>query len=105
MRIEKGGVVAEIRTGVALWSQATSWQEMSDAARLIDGLGYDSLFADDHLYADSGDPYQSKLEAWSLLAAWAVATSRVKLGHYVLANTFRNPGLVVKMATTVDHIS
>lgn len=97
--------MTEIRTGVALWSQATSWQEMLDAATRIDELGYDSLFADDHLYADSGDPYQTKLEAWTLLAAWAVATSHVRLGHYVLANTFRNPGLVAKMATTVDHIS
>jgi F420-dependent oxidoreductase-like protein len=90
---------------VALWSQTTTWQEMLDAARKIDQLGYDSLFADDHLYADAGDPYQPKLEAWSLLAAWAVATEKVRLGHYVLANTFRNPGLVAKMATTVDHIS
>jgi alkanesulfonate monooxygenase SsuD/methylene tetrahydromethanopterin reductase-like flavin-dependent oxidoreductase (luciferase family) len=105
MSIVRGGDVARIRTGVALWSQATSWPELLAAAQRIDRLGYDSLFADDHLYADSGDPYQSKLEAWSLLAAWAVATERVRLGHYVLANTFRNPGLVVKMATTVDHIS
>jgi alkanesulfonate monooxygenase SsuD/methylene tetrahydromethanopterin reductase-like flavin-dependent oxidoreductase (luciferase family) len=105
LKIKEGGKVAEIRTGVALWSQATSWQEMLEAAKRIDNLGYDSLFADDHLYADAGDAYQPKLEAWTLLAAWAVATQRVKLGHYVLANTFRNPGLVVKMATTVDHIA
>jgi alkanesulfonate monooxygenase SsuD/methylene tetrahydromethanopterin reductase-like flavin-dependent oxidoreductase (luciferase family) len=78
---------------------------MLAAAREVDRLGYDSLFADDHLYADSGDPYQSKLEAWTVLAAWAQATERVRLGHYVLANTLRNPGLVVKMATTTDHIA
>jgi alkanesulfonate monooxygenase SsuD/methylene tetrahydromethanopterin reductase-like flavin-dependent oxidoreductase (luciferase family) len=97
--------MAQIRTGVALWSQATTWHELLDAATRIDRLEYDTLFADDHLYADAGDPYQSKFEAWTLLAAWAVATERVQLGHYVLANTFRHPGLVVKMATTVDHIA
>ena len=97
--------MAQIRTGVALWSQATTWQALLDAAQLVDRLGYDTLFADDHLYADAGDPYQSKFEAWTLLAAWAMATDHVRLGHYVLANTFRNPGLVAKMATTVDHIA
>jgi alkanesulfonate monooxygenase SsuD/methylene tetrahydromethanopterin reductase-like flavin-dependent oxidoreductase (luciferase family) len=39
------------------------------------------------------------------LAAWAKATSRVRLGLLVGANTFRNPGLVAKLATTLDHIS
>jgi alkanesulfonate monooxygenase SsuD/methylene tetrahydromethanopterin reductase-like flavin-dependent oxidoreductase (luciferase family) len=102
---QKGAHVAEIRLGIALWSQATNWAALLEAARLGDRLGYDTLFVDDHLYADAGDPYQTKLEAWTTLAAFAHATERVRLGHYVLANTFRNPGLVVKMATTVDQIA
>jgi alkanesulfonate monooxygenase SsuD/methylene tetrahydromethanopterin reductase-like flavin-dependent oxidoreductase (luciferase family) len=94
-----------IKTGIALWSQATPWAELLAAGQLVDRLGYDTLFTDDHLYADTGAWDQDKHEAWTTLAAWAMATERVRLGHFVLANTFRNPGLVVKSAITVDHIS
>jgi alkanesulfonate monooxygenase SsuD/methylene tetrahydromethanopterin reductase-like flavin-dependent oxidoreductase (luciferase family) len=45
------------------------------------------------------------LEAWTVLAGWAGATSRARLGLMVGANTFRNPALVAKMATTLDHVS
>jgi alkanesulfonate monooxygenase SsuD/methylene tetrahydromethanopterin reductase-like flavin-dependent oxidoreductase (luciferase family) len=45
------------------------------------------------------------LEAWLSLAAWAEATQHARLGLMVGANTFRNPALVAKMATSLDHIS
>ena len=98
-------IVPTIKTGVALWSQATDWAGLLEAGQLVDRMGYDTLFTDDHLYADTGAWDQDKHEAWTTLAAWAVATERVQLGHFVLANTFRHPGLVVKSAITVDHIS
>ena len=63
------------------------------------------LWAWDHLYAIFGDPYQPIFEGWATLAAWAPETERTRLGLLVGANTFRNPGLVAKLATTVDHIS
>src|SRR4029077_15319145 len=44
-------------------------------------------------------------EAWLMLAAWAQATERVRIGLMVGANTFRTPTLTAKMATTLDHIS
>jgi alkanesulfonate monooxygenase SsuD/methylene tetrahydromethanopterin reductase-like flavin-dependent oxidoreductase (luciferase family) len=44
-------------------------------------------------------------EGWMTLAAWAEATSQARIGLMVGANTFRNPALVAKMATTLDHIS
>ena len=59
----------------------------------------------DHLYAIGGDPRQPVFEAWSVLAAWAMTTERVRLGLLVGANTLRNPGLVAKTAATLDHIS
>jgi alkanesulfonate monooxygenase SsuD/methylene tetrahydromethanopterin reductase-like flavin-dependent oxidoreductase (luciferase family) len=97
--------LADVKMGVLLWNQATGWAEYEDAARRVDGLGYDHLWAWDHLYAIFGDPYQPFFEGWLTLGAWAKVTTRVRLGLLVGANTFRNPALVAKMATTLDHIS
>ncbi len=95
----------DLKLGILLWSQAASWPEMLDAAKRVDRLGYAHLWTWDHLYAIFGDPYQSIFEGWTALAAWAMATERTRLGLLVGANTFRNPGLVAKTATTLDHIS
>src|SRR3954470_12365163 len=91
--------------GVLLWNQATTWAEYEASARRIDELGYDHLWAWDHLYAIFGDPYQPIFEGYTTLAAWAKVTARVRLGLLVGANTFRNPGLVAKSLTTIDHLS
>ena len=97
--------MTDIKCGILLWNQATGWPEQLEAAQRIDALGYDSLWAWDHIYAIFGDQYQPIFEGWSTLAAWAVATKNVKLGLLVGANTFRNPGIVAKNAATLDHIS
>ena len=94
-----------VKLGVLLWSQASDWRSFENAAVRIDELGYDSLWTWDHLYAIFGDPYQPIFEGWMSLAAWAKVTSRVRLGLLVGANTFRNPGLVAKLAGTLDHLS
>ena len=95
----------ESRLGILLWSQATDWPEFESAARRVDELGYEHLWTWDHLYAIFGDPYQPIFEGYATLAAWANVTSRVRLGLLVGANTFRNPGLVANLLTTIDHIS
>jgi len=95
----------DTRYGILLFSQATTWPELLDQAKRIDRLGYEHLWAWDHLYAIFGDPYQDFFEGYSLLAAWARETERVRLGLLVGANTFRNPGIVTKTITTIDHIS
>jgi alkanesulfonate monooxygenase SsuD/methylene tetrahydromethanopterin reductase-like flavin-dependent oxidoreductase (luciferase family) len=97
--------VTDLKLGVLLWSKAASWPEMLGAARRVDRLGYDSLWTWDHVYAIFGDPYQGIFEGYASLAAWAMATERVRLGLLVGANTFRNPGLVAKTVATIDHIS
>jgi alkanesulfonate monooxygenase SsuD/methylene tetrahydromethanopterin reductase-like flavin-dependent oxidoreductase (luciferase family) len=91
--------------GINLWSQASSWDDFLAVARRVDELGYESLWTWDHLHAIVGDPQQAIFEGYVTLGAWAEATSRVKLGLMVGANTFRNPGLVVKSITTLDHAS
>lgn len=98
-------LVRRIKLGIVLWGQATDWPGLLEAARRVDRLGYDHLWAWDHLYAVFGDPHQPNFEAYTSLAAWAMATERVGLGLLVGANTLRNPGLVAKSIATVDHIS
>ena len=95
----------DLKLGVLLWNQATDWPSYLDAVRKVDRLGYSHLWAWDHLYAIFGDPYQPIYEGWSSLAASAMATEQTRLGLLVGANTFRNPGLVAKLASTLDHIS
>ncbi len=97
--------MSEIRLGINLWSQASDWPTFLAAGRHAEELGYDHLWTWDHIYAIFGDPYQPIHEGYAALAALAQATSRIKLGLFVGANTFRNPGLAVKSLTTIDHIS
>ncbi|CAN5602854.1 hypothetical protein BH23CHL6_BH23CHL6_11650 [soil metagenome] len=97
--------MTDFRLGILLWSQATDWPTLESAARRVDELGYAHLWAWDHVHAIFGEPQQSIFEGYATIAAWAKVTSRTKLGLLVGANTFRNPGLVAKLATTIDHIS
>ena len=94
-----------VRIGVLLWPQTASWPEIRDAAVRADRAGIDSIWTWDHLNAIVGPWQQPILEGWTTLAGWSQVTNRATLGLMVGANTFRNPGLTVKMATTLDHLS
>ena len=94
-----------MRFGAAFWINRTDWPALRDACLAVERAGWDSLWIDDHLLADEGDPTDAKLEGWATLAALAVLTMRVRLGLLVAANTFRPPGLTAKLATTLDHLS
>jgi alkanesulfonate monooxygenase SsuD/methylene tetrahydromethanopterin reductase-like flavin-dependent oxidoreductase (luciferase family) len=97
--------VSEVKLGINLWSQASDWPSFLAAGTRAEELGYDSLWTWDHIYAIFGDPYQPIFEGYTALAALAQATSRIRLGLFVGANTFRNPGLAVKALSTIDHVS
>jgi alkanesulfonate monooxygenase SsuD/methylene tetrahydromethanopterin reductase-like flavin-dependent oxidoreductase (luciferase family) len=94
-----------MRFGAAYWVQRTGWPELRDAALRAEAAGFDDLWVDDHLLSDEGAWQDPKLEGWSTLAAIAAATTTPRLGLMVAANTFRNPGLTAKLATTLDHVS
>ncbi|HUP54274.1 MAG TPA: LLM class flavin-dependent oxidoreductase [Methylomirabilota bacterium] len=94
-----------MRFGLQLWPQATDWPGFRDAARAADDAGWDSVWTWDHLLAIFGPWEQPILEGWSVLAGLGPITSRVRLGLMVGANTFRNPGVTAKLATTLDHLS
>jgi alkanesulfonate monooxygenase SsuD/methylene tetrahydromethanopterin reductase-like flavin-dependent oxidoreductase (luciferase family) len=97
--------MTRLSMGVALWSQASDWPNFLDAAKRVERLGFDHVWTWDHLYAIFGDPLQPIFEGYTALAAWAQATERIRLGLFVGANTFRNPGLAAKTLVTIDHIS
>ena len=94
-----------IKLGANCWGQYTDWASLRAAGIRADTLGFDSLWTWDHLYPIVGSHEGPIFEGWLTLAAWAEATERASVGLMVGANTFRNPALVAKMATTLDHIS
>jgi alkanesulfonate monooxygenase SsuD/methylene tetrahydromethanopterin reductase-like flavin-dependent oxidoreductase (luciferase family) len=91
--------------GACFWAHGATWPEMRDAAIAAEASGFDSLWTDDHLINDMGAPEIPVFEGWTTLAAWAVVTSRPRLGLLVGAAPLRDPGLLAKSAITVDHIS
>jgi F420-dependent oxidoreductase-like protein len=94
-----------VRFGAAFWIQRTDWPDLRDACLAVERAGWDSLWLDDHLLSDEADWADPKLEGWATLAAVSSITTRVRLGLLVSSTTFRNPGLIAKLATTLDHQS
>jgi alkanesulfonate monooxygenase SsuD/methylene tetrahydromethanopterin reductase-like flavin-dependent oxidoreductase (luciferase family) len=94
-----------VRFGAAFWIQRTGWPDLRDACLAVERAGWDSLWLDDHLLSDEADWVDPKLEGWAALAAVSSITTRVRLGLLVSSTTFRNPGLIAKLATTLDHQS
>lgn len=97
--------MSDVKIGFLLWPQTDSWPAIRDAAVRAEGAGAASLWTWDHLNSIAGPWEGPILEGWSILSGWAQVTSRATLGLMVAANTFRNPGLTAKLATTLDHLS
>ena len=94
-----------IRLGALCWNQYTDWQSLLEAGRRADRLGFDTLWTWDHLYPIVGSWEGPILEGYTVLTGWAMATERIRIGLMVGANTFREPALTAKIATTLDHVS
>lgn len=84
--------------------QNLPWRKTVERWQLYEELGFDSVWDCDHFIQPSrpDGPY---FEAWTLLAALAAATRRIRIGVLVSCNTFRHPALLAKEAVTIDHVS
>ena len=76
-------------------------------AKAAEASGYDRVMVMDHFYQlpGIGRPDEPMLECYSMLAALAQHTEQVRLSALVTGNTYRNPTLLAKTITTLDHVS
>lgn len=82
------------------------WEAMSGLARRVDeGDVFDSIWVYDHFHTVPEPSQEATHEAWSLMAAFAASTSRVRIGQMCTAMAYRNPAYLAKVASTVDVIS
>jgi alkanesulfonate monooxygenase SsuD/methylene tetrahydromethanopterin reductase-like flavin-dependent oxidoreductase (luciferase family) len=94
-----------VRIGVLLWTERSRWTDLRDAAQAADKIGADSIWLSDHLFAATGSESDPCFEAWTALSALAAMTRRATIGPMVSPVALRNPGVIAKMAVTLDHIS
>ena len=97
-----------MRFGAQTVQQNVAWSELLEFWRFLEQeTRVESIWAMDHLVAPiEGElPEVPCFESWTMLAAAAQATRRLRIGCLVTANTFRHPALLAKMAATLDHIS
>jgi probable F420-dependent oxidoreductase len=83
--------------------------KVKDLAQAAEALGYAAVYFPDHFIYETGlggfNAAQPVHEAGTMLAALAMATTRVRIGTHVLCNPFRHPALAAKIFTTLDHVS
>lgn len=81
------------------------WTVMRDLAQAADAGPFESIWLYDHFHTLPVPSDESVYEAWSLTAAFAACTSRVRLGQMCTCVGYRNPAHLAKMAACVDVVS
>lgn len=94
-----------VRFGLFLSQAGRPWDDVLARFLQAEALGFDHAWLVDHLTPTDDRPDRPMHEAWTLLAAIAARTKRIRLGVLVTSNTFRHPSILAKQAVTVDHVS
>ncbi|MGC4788128.1 LLM class F420-dependent oxidoreductase [Micromonospora sp. DT178] len=81
------------------------WSTIRDIAQAADAGPYESIWVSDHFHTVPAPSNESTFEAWSMMAAFAACTSRVRLGQLCTCMGFRNPAYLAKMAACIDVMS
>ena len=83
-----------------------TWEELRDAWLAADEIPlFESAWNWDHFYPLTPDYAGPNFEAWTMLAAMAQATRRIRIGCQVTGMIYRHPAVLANMAATVDIIS
>ncbi len=94
-----------LRYGLKFSQQVHPIEVHVDVWRIADEAGFDHIWGFDHLIALGSDPAAPIFDGWTALGAMAAITKRARMGLNVTGNLYRHPGLMAKIAVTVDHIS
>jgi F420-dependent oxidoreductase-like protein len=81
------------------------WNKAVEVAVKAEELGFDSIWVYDHFHNVPVPAHEAVFECWTTIAAISQRTSRIRLGQMVGCNSYRNPGLLAKITSTVDVIS
>ena len=87
------------------WQPSDAWTRTIELATQAEWLGFESLWVFDHFHTVPEPTDEMTFESFAVLAALAVSTERVRLGHMVVCTGFRNPALTAKQSSTIDVIS
>jgi F420-dependent oxidoreductase-like protein len=87
------------------WEPERAWARTVEVAQQAERIGAESIWLFDHFHTVPRPTDEITFESFTSLSALAALTERVRLGHIVICNGFRNPALTAKMASTLDTIS